>query len=71
VVSDIAAHRDAAGDAALFAATGDVEAWLRAIEGLASDTPLRAEALRRARSLPPVDWRSYMAAVRDILARVG
>lgn len=70
VVSDIPAHRDAAGDAALFAATDDLEAWLRAIEGLAADTPLRAEALGRARSLPPVDWRSYMATIRDILARV-
>lgn len=70
VVSDIPAHRDAAGGAALFAATDDVDAWMRAIGGLAHDTPLRAEALRRAASLPQVDWHSYMAVIRGLLADI-
>lgn len=71
VVSDIAAHRDAAGEAALYAGTDDVDAWVAAIDLLLADTPQRAEIVRRVRARPVVDWRVYMAEIRDILARLG
>ena len=70
LVSDIPAVRDALGDAALYAAPRDVDAWVRAAEALSGETPLRAEAVERARRFTAVGWPSYMAAVADILGRV-
>ncbi|MDK9697729.1 MAG: glycosyltransferase family 4 protein [Siculibacillus sp.] len=71
VVSDIPAHRDSAGDAAIYAATGDVDAWVEAIGRLAADGPAREEVVRRVRDRVHVDWRAHMDAVREVLVRVG
>lgn len=70
VVSDIPAHREAAGDAALFVDPDDVEGWIRAVEDLAPDSPLRAEMERRIEAHRSADWSSYMADIGELLATV-
>ncbi|SON54491.1 glycosyltransferase, family [Hartmannibacter diazotrophicus] len=70
VLSDIAAHREAAGDAGLYAAPDDVPAWTALVEGLTTETPLRAEALSRVARHRPNDWRSYMNHVTEVLAQI-
>jgi glycosyltransferase involved in cell wall biosynthesis len=70
VVADISALRDAAGEAALYVGTRDVEGWARTVDALTRDTPLRADALQRARRFDAVDWTSYMTTIGDILSGV-
>jgi glycosyltransferase involved in cell wall biosynthesis len=63
ILSDIAAHREAAGTCGLFLPLHDRQAWLDAILRLASDESALAEARRRVAPFRPISWSAYMAAL--------
>lgn len=71
VVSDIPAHRDSAGDAALFVDPDDVEGWIRAVEDLTPGSPVRTELERRMKDHRSVDWTGYMTEIGEILSSVA
>jgi glycosyltransferase involved in cell wall biosynthesis len=70
IVSDIPAHRDAAGPTAHYVAPRDVDGWIAAVEAFADDTPVRAAALDRLRGHRSLDWPTYMAGIADLLAAI-
>lgn len=70
ILSDIPAHRDAAGDWGLYADPTDAPAWRRHIESLLIDTPAALAQRQRLTAFKPTDWMAYMAEVGRILLTV-
>lgn len=69
VASDLPAHREVGGQAAIYRAPLDGPGWRDAILGLANDDALR-EA-RRAAIVPPVTWKAHFAAVEPALLEIA
>lgn len=66
VLSDIAAHREAAGTRGIFIDPTDGPGWLAALGDLMDDG-IQAETRRRIAGFDPADWPRYMRAVETIL----
>lgn len=66
VLSDIPAHRDAAGESGLYVPPDDVAGWLRAVEMLLSDTPERQAIVRRVASFSPMTWPAYVRRLEAV-----
>lgn len=71
IASDIPAHREAGGPAALYLSPEKGAAWLSAIESLAFDPGTYATAQAKAKSFQPTTWSQYMTALAPILQRVS
>jgi len=67
ILSDIAAHRDAAGDYGVFIDPMDAEGWQQQIEAMCDDTPEYVALKARVAQFRPQDWRGFMGAVEQIL----
>lgn len=66
VASDIAAHREAGGDAALYLDPTDGPAWMRAILSLHAEPKRRLRVETRLAS-----WPSYCDALKDFIVTLG
>lgn len=72
VVSDIAPLRETLGEAAVFAAPGDVAGWARALLAIDRDEPLRRRLLAGARGvLAPLSWDRAADEAHAVLARAA
>ncbi len=70
VLSDIDAHRDAAGDYGIYLGATDVEAWAARIEAMIGDTDDYLAWKRHVAQFRPYDWPRYMGEISDILMNV-
>ncbi len=72
LVSDIAAHREAAEGYALFADAIDGPAWVAAIEALmAEGSDFRRQKLERIAGYRPLSWAAHVAQARDLMERTA
>jgi glycosyltransferase involved in cell wall biosynthesis len=71
VLSDIEAHRDAAGDFGIYLDPSDVAGWTARIENMTEDTDDYMAWKNRIAHFRPYDWQRYMAEISDILRHVG
>lgn len=70
ILSDIAAHRDAAGAFGQFIEPTDGPGWRRAVEELTFVAGAAEAARQRIAAFRPKDWASYMAEVSAILEAI-
>jgi glycosyltransferase involved in cell wall biosynthesis len=67
VLSNIAAHREAAGEYGIFLDPTDGPAWLRQIEAMIDDNPVYLALRRKISEFRPKTWPEYMKEVEDLL----
>jgi glycosyltransferase involved in cell wall biosynthesis len=70
LLSDIGAHRDAAGAYGHYLATNDVAGWRAAIMAMNDDTATRQDWIRHIAEFKSLNWASYMGRVVDVLSRL-
>ena len=71
IVSDIAAHREAGEDYAVYADAIDGPAWVGAIEALMTDAEFRCERVEKIASYRPLSWAEHVAQARDLMERAA
>ena len=72
IVSDIAAHREAGGDYAVYADTIDGPAWIGAIEALLDErSDFRRERLAKIAGFRPLAWAEHVERARELMARAA
>jgi glycosyltransferase involved in cell wall biosynthesis len=72
IVSDIAAHREAGEDYAVFADAIDGPAWVAAIEAAMADgSDFRRERLEKIAAYRPLSWAEHVARARALMERTA
>ena len=71
VLSDIAAHLEAAGEFGIFLDPTDGPAWLRQIEAMIDDNPVYLQLRAKIATFRPKTWPEYMKEVEEILLSIN
>ncbi len=70
ILSDIAAHREAAGEYGIFLDPTDGPAWLRQIEAMIDDNPVYVALREKISGFKPKTWPQYMKEIEEILLSI-
>jgi glycosyltransferase involved in cell wall biosynthesis len=67
IASDLPAHREVAGDLAVYRDPADEPGWLTDICMFADANPIAAEIRRRVSAYQPTTWREYFIRIESFL----